>query len=79
MLKLMGRADASGLAGPIADDVWRVCLPEDADNDRGWHRRRGPRHGYRVPAARRAGRAARIPPLPHRRKRSRDENRDASG
>ena len=35
MLKLMGRADASGLAGPIADDVWRVCLPEDAGNDRG--------------------------------------------
>ena len=35
MLKLMGRADASGLAGPVADDVWRVCGPEDADNDRG--------------------------------------------
>jgi len=34
MLKLMGRADASGLSGPVADDVWRVCLPEDADNDR---------------------------------------------
>ena len=34
MLKLMGRADASGLAGPVADDVWRVCLPEDADSDR---------------------------------------------
>ena len=30
MLKLIGRADASGLAGPVADDVWRVCLPEDA-------------------------------------------------
>ena len=34
MLKLLGRADASGLAGPVADDVWRVCLPEDADSDR---------------------------------------------
>ena len=34
MLKLIGRADASGLAGPVADDVWRVCLPEDADRDR---------------------------------------------
>ena len=34
MLKLMGRADASGLAGPVADDVWRVCLPEDAGSDR---------------------------------------------
>jgi His-Xaa-Ser system radical SAM maturase HxsC len=33
MLKLRGRADASGLAEPAADDVWRVCLPEDADND----------------------------------------------
>jgi hypothetical protein len=35
MLKLIGRADATGLAGPVADDVWRVCLPEDADSDRG--------------------------------------------
>ena len=35
MLKLMGRADASGLAGPVADDVWRVCLSEDAGSDRG--------------------------------------------
>ncbi len=34
MLKLLGRADASGLAGPAADDVWRVCLPEDAGSDR---------------------------------------------
>ena len=34
MLTLRGRADASGLAGPVADDVWRICLPEDADNDR---------------------------------------------
>jgi His-Xaa-Ser system radical SAM maturase HxsC len=33
MLKLMGRAVASGLVGPLADDVWRVCLPGDADND----------------------------------------------
>ena len=29
MLKLKGRADASGQAWPVADDVWRVCLPED--------------------------------------------------
>ncbi len=34
MLKLLGRADASGLAGPVADDVWRVCLPEDDGSDR---------------------------------------------
>jgi len=34
MLKLTGRADASGLAGPISGDVWRVCLPEDTDGDR---------------------------------------------
>ncbi len=34
MLKLTGRADASGLAGPVADDVWRVCLPGDADSAR---------------------------------------------
>jgi His-Xaa-Ser system radical SAM maturase HxsC len=33
MLKLIGRAEATRLAGPAADDVWRVCLPEDADND----------------------------------------------
>jgi len=32
MLKLTGRA-ASGLAGPVAGDVWRVCLPEDAGSD----------------------------------------------
>jgi His-Xaa-Ser system radical SAM maturase HxsC len=30
MLKLMGRANADGLAGPVSDDVWRVCLPDDA-------------------------------------------------
>ena len=35
MLKLLGRADASGLSGPVADDVWRVCLPQDTDSDRG--------------------------------------------
>ena len=34
MLKLLGRAEATGLPGPVADDVWRVCLPEDADSDR---------------------------------------------
>jgi len=34
MLKLTGRADASGLAGPISGDVWRICLPEDIDSDR---------------------------------------------
>ena len=34
MLKLIGRADASRLTGPVAGDVWRVCLPEDADIDR---------------------------------------------
>ena len=34
MLKLKGRADASGLARPLADDVWRVCLPEERDSDR---------------------------------------------
>ena len=33
MLKLRGRADASGLAWPLADDVWRVCLPADSDRD----------------------------------------------
>ena len=35
MLKLIGRADVTGLAGPVADDVWRVCLPEDADSNLG--------------------------------------------
>ena len=35
MLKLMGRADASGLPGPVSDGVWRVCLPEDPNTDRG--------------------------------------------
>jgi His-Xaa-Ser system radical SAM maturase HxsC len=34
VLKLTGRANASGLAGPVSDDVWRVCLPRDADSDR---------------------------------------------
>ena len=34
MLKLRGRADASGQAWPLADDVWRVCLPADRDSDR---------------------------------------------
>jgi His-Xaa-Ser system radical SAM maturase HxsC len=42
MLKLMGRADASGLAGAVAEDVWRVCLPEDADTDRGGTGDEGP-------------------------------------
>jgi len=32
MLKLMGRA--GGPAWPVADDVWRVCLPADSDSDR---------------------------------------------
>ena len=35
MLKLIGRADASGLGGPVADDVWRIGLPEDAHRGRG--------------------------------------------
>jgi His-Xaa-Ser system radical SAM maturase HxsC len=34
MLKLSGRADAIGLAGPLADDVWRVSLPENAGSGR---------------------------------------------
>jgi His-Xaa-Ser system radical SAM maturase HxsC len=34
MLKLTGRADASGLTGPVAGDVWRVCLPDPPDTDR---------------------------------------------
>lgn len=34
MLRLIGRADTSGLARPVADDVWRVCLPEDENSDR---------------------------------------------
>jgi His-Xaa-Ser system radical SAM maturase HxsC len=42
MLKLTGRADASGLAGPVADDVWRVCLPEEADSDGGGADGEGP-------------------------------------
>ena len=42
MLKLVGRADASGLARPAADDVWRVCLPEDADRDRSGAAEEGP-------------------------------------
>jgi His-Xaa-Ser system radical SAM maturase HxsC len=35
MLKLRARADASGFAGPLADDVWRVCLPENVPGGRG--------------------------------------------
>ena len=35
MLKLTGRTDATGLPGPVADDVWRVCLPQDAGSDHG--------------------------------------------
>jgi His-Xaa-Ser system radical SAM maturase HxsC len=31
VLKLIGRADASGLVRPGTDDVWRVELPEDRD------------------------------------------------
>ena len=42
MLKLVGRADASGLARPAAYDVWRVCLPEDADRDRSGAAEEGP-------------------------------------
>ena len=42
MLKLVGRADASGLARPAAGDVWRVCLPEDADRDRSGAAEEGP-------------------------------------
>jgi His-Xaa-Ser system radical SAM maturase HxsC len=34
MLRLTGRTRASGLNGPVADDVWRVCLPEDRDSNR---------------------------------------------
>src|SRR5580692_9368689 len=34
MLKLIGRADATGLTGPVADDVWRVCLPGGTNSDR---------------------------------------------
>ena len=42
MLKLLGRADATGLPGPVADDVWRICLPEDADSDRSGAAGEGP-------------------------------------
>ena len=42
MLKLVGRADASGLARPAAGDIWRVCLPEDADRDRSGAAEEGP-------------------------------------
>jgi His-Xaa-Ser system radical SAM maturase HxsC len=31
VLKLIGRADASGLVGPGTDDVWRVEVPADRD------------------------------------------------
>jgi His-Xaa-Ser system radical SAM maturase HxsC len=34
MLTLTGRADVSGLAGPLTEDVWRVCLGEAADSAR---------------------------------------------
>src|ERR1700722_3959438 len=34
MLKLIGHANASGLAGPVSDDVWRICLAKDARGDR---------------------------------------------
>jgi His-Xaa-Ser system radical SAM maturase HxsC len=34
MLKLRGHADAIGLARPIADDIWRVCLPAGQDSGR---------------------------------------------
>jgi His-Xaa-Ser system radical SAM maturase HxsC len=30
MLKLSGRTGAAGLAVPLADDVWRVCLPGES-------------------------------------------------
>lgn len=30
MLKLTGRTEAAALAGPLADDVWRVCLPGES-------------------------------------------------
>ena len=42
MLKLLGRADPTGLPGPVADDVWRVCLPEDTDSDRSGAADQGP-------------------------------------
>lgn len=34
MLKLTGRANAGGLAWPLANDVWRVSLAEDGGSDR---------------------------------------------
>jgi His-Xaa-Ser system radical SAM maturase HxsC len=30
MLRLTGRTEAAGLAGPLADDVWRVCAPGES-------------------------------------------------
>jgi len=30
MFKLTGRADVTGLAGPLPDDVWRIRLPEES-------------------------------------------------
>lgn len=30
MLKLTGRTEAAGLTGPLADDVWRVCMPGES-------------------------------------------------
>jgi His-Xaa-Ser system radical SAM maturase HxsC len=35
VLKLRDRADSNRLAEPLADDVWRVCLPEVAGADSG--------------------------------------------
>jgi His-Xaa-Ser system radical SAM maturase HxsC len=34
MLKLLGRADASGLAGPLTDAIWRVSLIPDTSSGR---------------------------------------------
>jgi len=42
MLKLIGRADASGLARPVANDAWRVCLPEEGDSDHAGTGNEGP-------------------------------------
>jgi His-Xaa-Ser system radical SAM maturase HxsC len=33
MLKLTGRAEATGLAGPVSGDVWRVCPPQHPGSD----------------------------------------------
>jgi His-Xaa-Ser system radical SAM maturase HxsC len=34
MLKLIGHANASGLTGPVSDNVWRVCPANDPGRDR---------------------------------------------